>query len=88
MKNIIILLLILLTACSSKMTEGTVYNKEFIRGGNMPVGQYNPYGPMIYTNYYIPPEWRLCIQKEKKKDCIKVSQHVYDRYQIGDYYGN
>ena len=88
MKKIIFVLfacLILLTGCSQKITEGEIYEKEFLPNGK---SLYTTYVPV--THHY-PDRWRISIKSIEKNDDgdydtadYYTTEEVYNSCEVGD----
>ena len=94
----ILLVIIALTSCEmpTEITDGRVYDKKFTKAhrqtdfsGYMRVGE-DDYIPQYLPKFY-PDKWEIAIKKmvddEEETAWIEVDEEIYNKTQIGDYFG-
>ena len=101
MKKIIFVLfacLILLTGCSQKITEGEIYEKEFLpeETRTIIIPMIHTNGKSLYTTYvpvthHYPDRWRISIKSIEKNDDgdydtadYYTTEEVYNSCEVGD----
>lgn len=101
MKKIIFVLfacLILLTGCSQKITEGEIYEKEFLpeETRTIIIQMIHTNGKSLYTTYvpvthHYPDRWRISIKSIEKNDDgdydtadYYTTEEVYNSCKVGD----
>ncbi len=92
----------ILVACGNKITEGKVYEKEFIPAHTettlMPIVNFNGKTTntiLIPRTENVPDEWYIKIQSveadedgKREKATYSVPEDIFNQYEVGDFYSH